>query len=62
VGITTGTITINDEIITVQTTDTLATLFTKVTTPIRTCPSPTIPRRTKSRLRRVQAARWICPV
>ena len=30
VGITTGTITINDEIITVQTTDTLATLFTKV--------------------------------
>ena len=33
VGITTGTITINDEIITVQTTDTQATLFTKVTTP-----------------------------
>ena len=32
VGITTGTITINDEIITVETTDTLATLFTKVTT------------------------------
>ena len=32
VGITTGTIIINDEIITVQTTDTLATLFTKVTT------------------------------
>jgi len=32
VGITTGTITINDEIITVQTADTLATLFTKVTT------------------------------
>ena len=31
-GITTGTITINDEIITVETTDTLATLFTKVTT------------------------------
>ena len=33
VGITTGTITINDEIITVQTTDTQATPFTKVTTP-----------------------------
>ena len=32
VGITTGTITINDEIITVETTDTLATLFTKVAT------------------------------
>jgi len=32
VGITTGTITINDAIITVETTDTLATLFTKVTT------------------------------
>ena len=32
VGISTGTITINDEIITVETTDTLATLFTKVTT------------------------------
>ena len=32
VGITTGTITINGEIITVETTDTLATLFTKVTT------------------------------
>ena len=32
VGITPGTITINDEIITVETTDTLATLFTKVTT------------------------------
>ena len=32
VGITTGTITINDKIITVETTDTLATLFTKVTT------------------------------
>ena len=32
VGITTGTITINDEIITVETTDPLATLFTKVTT------------------------------
>ncbi len=32
VGITTGTITINDEIITVQTSDTQATLFTKVTT------------------------------
>ena len=32
VGITTGTITINDEIITVQTSDTQSTLFTKVTT------------------------------
>ncbi len=31
-GITIGTITINDEIITVQTTDTQATLFTQVTT------------------------------
>ena len=32
VGITTGTITINDEIITVQTTGTQATLFSQVTT------------------------------
>ena len=32
VGITTGTISVNDKIITVETTDTLATLFTKVTT------------------------------
>ena len=32
VGITTGTITINDEIITVQTSDTQSTLFIKVTT------------------------------
>ena len=32
VGISTGTFTINDEVITVETTDTLATIFTKVTT------------------------------
>ena len=32
VGITTGTFTINDEVITVETDDTLSTIFTKVTT------------------------------